>query len=116
MNIRDHLNRRITPVHVVMLGCFILFGASGFIVTEDKTLFFLPILAFVGFGGAILYLFYGIRCPQCRNSLGQMTYLPKGGYFRLSKDLGYCPFCGISLDTEMGADGQPIVPAQRSPR
>jgi hypothetical protein len=96
-----------------MLGCFILFAAGGFIVSENKSLFFIPLLAFAGFAGAILFLQFGIRCPQCRNPIGQLTMLSKGGYFRISKNVGFCPYCGISLDAEMGPDGRSVLPTHR---
>ncbi len=40
-------------------------------------------------------------------------FLPKGGYFRLSKNLCFCPFCGLNLDWQIDKDGQPIVPADQ---
>jgi len=113
MNIRDHLNRRIIPVFVGMLPCFVLFGAGGAIASEKHSLIFLPFIGFAGFVVGILFLYYGVRCPQCRNPLGHLTMLPKGGYFRLSRNVCFCPFCGISLDCGIDKDGQPIVPPDR---
>jgi len=110
MNIRDHLNRRIIPVFAGMLACFVLFGAGGAIASGNPSLILVPFIGFVGFGAGVLFLYYGVRCPQCRNLIGQMMFLPKGGYFRLSRNIHFCPFCGISLDYEISKDGQPIVP------
>ncbi len=110
MNIRDHLNRRLVPAFVAMLGCFGLFALGGAVAPRESSLGFLVLPGFVGFGACILFIYYGVRCPSCRNPLGQLTYLPKGGYFRLSRKVCFCPFCGISLDCEVGKNGKPICP------
>lgn len=51
---------------------------------------------------AFVYLSYGVRCPNCRQRMGEILHfacpLFKGG--KPSK-LMYCPFCGIALDTEI---------------
>jgi hypothetical protein len=107
MTIRDRLNRRIVPAYVVMLICFVLFGASGFFAGGKPGLAFLPLIPFAGFGACILFLYYGVRCPKCRNSIAYLTYLPGGGAFRLSRHLQFCPFCGVSFDTEVDKTGQP---------
>ncbi len=101
MRIRDYLNRRIIPAFVVMLASFISFGAAGFVISAFPGLPFLPIVPFIGLGACILYLHYGVRCPKCRNRLAGLVYLPRGGYFRLSHALRFCPFCGVSLDAEI---------------
>ena len=101
MNIRDHLNRRLIPIYAFMIGCFILFGAGGALAAQVHWSLILVIVGFVGFGACIFYLHYGIRCPKCRNPLGPLALLPKGGYFRLSERICFCPFCGISLDGEV---------------
>ena len=113
MNIRDHLNRRLVPAFLAMLGCFAMFALGGVIASRKSSLGLVALLGFVGFGACIFFIYYGVRCPSCRNPLGQLTYLPRGGYFRLSQNVCFCPFCGISLDCEVGEDGKPIDPQDR---
>ena len=108
MKIRDYLNRRITPVFIGMFCCFALFGASAALAAAHPAFIVLPILAMFGFAGGIFFLMYGVRCPQCRNQLGQLTFLPKGGYFRMSRAVCFCPFCGVNLDREVDTNGQLI--------
>ena len=98
MTVREHLNKKITPVYVVMLICFILFGI--FLITASAThsLVFLPFVPFLGYGACIIYLYYGIRCPRCRSPIAYLTYMNRGGYFRLSKNIKFCPFCGLEMD------------------
>ncbi len=84
-----------------MLVCFILLGSAGLVISAFPGLSFLPIVPFVGFGACIIYLHYGVRCPKCRNRVAGLIYLPRGGYFRLSHALRFCPFCGVSLDSEI---------------
>jgi hypothetical protein len=115
MNIRDYLNRKVVPAYVGLIICFVLFGASGFVAAELR-LFFLPLIPFAGFGAILTYLYFGVRCPNCRNSISYLSYLPKGGAFRLSKNLRFCPFCGVSLDTEVDAAGQLTAPTDARAR
>ncbi len=102
MSNRDYLNRRIVPAFVLMLLCFIGFAAAG--VAATPSLPWLAFIPFVGFGACILYLHYGVRCPRCRRPIAMLTFLPHGGYFRLSNNLRFCPFCGLDLEAEH-ADG-----------
>jgi len=84
-----------------MLICFILFGLFSFTASATQSLALLPFIPFFGFAGCILYLYYGIRCPRCRNPVAYLTYMNRGGYFRLSKNIKFCPFCGIEMDKDM---------------
>jgi len=67
----------------------------------------LPILPFAGFAvfvGSMVYLFWAIRCPCCKNRLTPiMSY---GSPFSVSKKIKYCPFCGIDMDTELKGPNQ----------
>ena len=106
MNIRDHLNRRIIPTYVTMVCCFALFLGGGIMTSGNPTLRPLLFIGLVGFAGCIIFLCYGIKCPKCHNPLGQLSYIPRGGYFRLSQRLCFCPFCGVSLDAKVNDAGQ----------
>ena len=111
MTIRDQLNQRIVPTYKVMLFCFVVFIASGLIVPAGAWLLLLASVSFIGLSACLVFLHVGIRCPRCRHRIAALIYLPDGGYFRLSKAIQYCPFCGVSMDTDMEHDGQPVAPA-----
>jgi len=61
-------------------------------------------ISYVG-ASAALFLGYGVRCPQCRNPIGYLMYLPGGGWFGFSKKLNFCPFCGLDLNGELKSVG-----------
>jgi len=116
MTVRQFLNRRILPVVILMLACFVAFAAIGFIPTDSRSLGVWTLVPFAGFAACIVYLFYGVRCPRCRNQIFGVAYLPRGGYFRISAAVRFCPFCGLSFDTEVDQRGHPIAtPAKAQP-
>jgi hypothetical protein len=102
MTIRERLNRRIVPTYVVMLACFVLFVAGGLGATAFPLLIGLVFVSFAGFGACTLFLHFGVRCPKCHERIAGLVFLPRGGYFRLSKAVRFCPFCGVSMDSEVG--------------
>lgn len=55
------------------------------------------LLPFAAALASVLGLYWGVRCPRCRNSIGYLAYLPRGGPLKLSKAIAYCPFCGLCL-------------------
>ena len=76
------------------------FFVLGMILSDKSTT--LPILPFIGFAIfflSLLYVFWGIRCPQCARRLTPITSY--GGPFSVSKKIKYCPFCGIDIDSEL---------------
>jgi len=42
----------------------------------------------------------GIRCPSCQNRIGQLITPIGGSPFSVSRKLRFCPFCGVSGETE----------------
>jgi hypothetical protein len=117
MTVRQFLNRRILPVVILMLACVVAaFAAVGFIPADSRSLGVWTLVPFAGFAACIVYLFYGVRCPTCRNQIVGLAYLPRGGYFRISAAVRFCPFCGLSLDTEVDQRGRPVAtPAETWP-
>ena len=101
MTIRDHLNRKMRPFFIVMGVCFVLFALSGPLAASMRVLPLLPFIPFLGFAGCILYLYFRIRCPNCNNPISQLPMMAGGGFFRFSRKLKCCPFCGIDFDTEL---------------
>ena len=111
MTIRNYLNRRMVSTFGVMLGCFALFAGGGLLSTIHPWFTFAVFLGFGGFAVCILFLNFSVRCPKCRHRISGLAFLPAGGYFRLSKALRFCPFCGVGLDAEVDRDGKLAVPA-----
>jgi hypothetical protein len=49
------------------------------------------------FFGAVLWLFYAIRCPRCKGRLGTDA-VSLVGWSRFTAQINFCPFCGVKLD------------------
>jgi hypothetical protein len=62
---------------------------------------FAPLLAvmFLGFFATVLMMMFRLRCSNCGNNLSYAIQWPPT-WFGISPTIKYCPFCGISLDTE----------------
>ena len=61
------------------------------------------IVALISLFGLIacrLFLRFGVHCPRCTKGIGYLVYLAYGGYFKLSRHLRFCPFCGTNLEAE----------------
>ncbi len=104
--VRDHLNRKVVPAFSLMLVCFVLFALMGVAKSAWQGIHWLPFLPFLGVIACILYLSYGVRCPNCGGSIGHLPFLPGGGYVRFSRKLKYCPFCGVEFDRELESLGE----------
>ncbi len=78
----------------------LVFFVLGMILSDKSTT--LPIFPFIGFLVlllSIIYVFWGIRCPNCRNRLTPITSY--GSPFSVSRKIKYCPFCAIDIDSEL---------------
>ena len=84
-----------------MLVAFASFGATGAIASKYQGWFaLLPIVSFLGFGAAMLYQLFGVRCGRCRAAIGRA--LNGTGYlFSVPADFRFCPYCGTDLDTDI---------------
>jgi len=92
-SIRDYLKRRVRWAMAILIGGWVLFASS--IVTHMDN----PVLNIVGalmFGGGILFMNWGNKCPRCAARLGQLavTMAIPG----LKPQPNFCPYCGVSLD------------------
>lgn len=102
MKVREQLNKRIIPMFGLMLLCFVLVAVA-LMVAPTQLLLLLPVAGFVV---CVFFLQYGIRCPKCNNPVAQLIYLHGGGYFRLSKKIRFCRFCGLDFDTDIESAGK----------
>jgi hypothetical protein len=100
MTIRSQLSskkRRAMIIAYSGLAFFIL----GMIIS-DKTggLPVVPFVGFVVFFVSLMYLMWGVRCPNCKGNLGYLA-MYCGTPFSVSNKIKYCWFCGIDIDTEL---------------
>ncbi len=102
MTIRDHLGGRRRIAFIALFVCWLAIAYYGITASkggnhELPLLVFLPI---VGFAGCVLFMVFGLRCPNCKNNLGYTLSAPSMG-LGISNKLKYCPYCGVKLDTDM---------------
>ena len=90
------------------------FSLSYFYAKENVGALILVLLGF-GFGFCILHLVSIDKrnCPKCGSNLGNLKTL-SGGLFKISHNIKFCPYCGLSLDTAIdnlaGKSSEPILP------
>lgn len=100
--IRDRLNRK--RRHLILWMFLALFcSIAGMIASELISQWFLVLgLGSFAVSMFIILLFYlGIRCPKCEGNIGYALTWPPTWNMSVSKKIRFCPFCGVSLDTEM---------------
>ena len=103
MTARDRLNRRSRPVAITMYLA-ILFIAIAFMVEER---FSLPIVVpsvIVVFLVSVAINYFLFRCDHC---LGNLAPAMWRGSMRIDKHVGFCPYCGISIDVESPEKASP---------
>jgi hypothetical protein len=102
MRIRDQLARKKRIIFMMALICWLVFGIAGFMESQSKQSGFPPFIfvAFLGFLACVLFVLFGLRCPNCRNNLGYTIQWP-ASFWGISDKLKYCPFCGVELDKEI---------------
>ncbi len=110
MTIRKQLGKKRCVAMVAAVGCWVTF-MTALISARQWPALGLPVATatFLGFIGGVLYLLHGQRCPNCQNNLGY-TLQSSPMFWTISDKLRFCPFCGVSLDTEitqLPTDGPP---------
>jgi len=92
MTIRERLKEQMFKARVFAFG-FWLLGAAGMFFASGNAYQALLFVPFAGFGGAVLYMLFFVKCPKCGARLGQAM----SGMTRTN----FCPGCGVSLDTRL---------------
>jgi len=98
MTARQVLNRRKRSMSILLFVGF-MFLVLGIGITAIFPLF--SVAAFWGFGiffVTLLYTYFGIRCPKCRRSWGNLA-MSGGTPFSIPDKLKSCPKCGLDLDS-----------------
>jgi hypothetical protein len=99
MTARYVLNKKKRWILILLFISFTLF-VLGIVITAILPLFTLA--ALWGFGiffVTLLYTYFGIRCPKCRRSWGNLA-MSGGTPFSISRQLKSCPYCGLDLDSQ----------------
>ena len=99
MTARQVLNRKKRSMSILLFISFMLF-VLGIGITAIMPLF--TVAAFWGFGiffVTLVYTYFGIRCPKCRRSWGNLA-MSGGTPFSIPGKLQSCPYCGLDLDSQ----------------
>jgi hypothetical protein len=106
VTLRDDLNKKKRWSGVALLLAFLSFGGTAALASKYQGVFVgLPLLSFLGFGGAMLYQVFGVRCRRCRAAIGRALN-GTGCLFSVPPDFRFCPYCGRDLDTDIDIAGQ----------
>jgi len=96
MNIRGELNKKKRIAWLSTIGGFgLIFLSAVFIPSDSK---YIILIGFAVFLFAVYYSHFRIRCPVCKGNMGQLVMF-LGSPFLSSKNIKYCPFCGVNIDT-----------------
>jgi len=100
----DRTKRRVMVVS--MLSSFT--AAIGVILAQNNILNVAPYLAALP-GGLVFVLalqyanLYAFRCPDCSGQWGVLAMQISRGFFSVDSRIRYCPFCGCTIDSELGS-------------
>jgi hypothetical protein len=99
--IRNHFRRRMRWAMTLSLSGFLILAAWLAWIGPQKAVAstkLIPCAIGLSLFGIGLYLSGSTRCPQCSNSIREMTATFAAFKFLIRDPPGYCPYCGISLD------------------
>ena len=100
MTLRDALTRQKRKATVVAYAGFAVFALSMAVGAGERPWLVAGMVGFVLFGAGILYLLFFLKCPACGGRIGYTVSYPSA-IFSVSRKIRYCPFCGVSLDSEV---------------
>jgi hypothetical protein len=98
VTIRDEIKRR-RRIGVVITIVGIVCVMSGAFFSTRAHLWLLIVAGFAILLVSTFYQTFGIRCPRCKERVGPLVAQPQ--MFAVTKPFHFCPFCGISLDTQL---------------
>jgi hypothetical protein len=101
MTHRESFNRRKRRFVMLFLAVLITGVALGWIGVQSDT-DWLVMAAYLSVPLLFIVLYtavmFGFRCPACRGQWGWIA-MYSGGPFAIRKQLRWCPYCGVDLDT-----------------
>lgn len=106
--IREYLTRRVRWCMGLAIGGWLLVAVS---MSSHIAAPVGPVVGAVMFGGAVLAMQWGLKCPRCSVRLGQVVV--SMGIPRLKPQPNFCPYCGVSFDEPREAATAGIVPPLR---
>ena len=105
MTIREYIRRRVVVGYgLIFLGMALFIASVVFFPGDVGEVLPIPLIAFIPFFAAIVYIHFGLRCPRCRGNLA----MTPAAYPTFSKKyrFNYCPYCGVSVDEQLsGSEG-----------
>lgn len=100
MKIRDRLGRIKTIAMYGQIASWLLIAAAlvAWSATDRDAWAYLAFVALAGFLGSLALGKHGVRCPRCRQNIGSLTQYFGEKKVLLLRPVGFCLFCGVSLD------------------
>jgi len=100
MTIRDALARKKRNATVVAYTGLAVFALAMAISAGERPWVVVAVMGFAVFAAGTIYLLFLLKCPACGGRIGYTVSYPSGP-FSVSRKIRYCPFCGVSLDSEV---------------
>lgn len=101
VTLREAISRKKRPLMILWYGGFFWFVAAMLLpVGAWRLLLAVPGLMLSA--ACAGYALFRLRCPRCHGRIGH-TVVGGSPAFTVSPDIRFCPFCGVALDTELGA-------------
>jgi hypothetical protein len=100
VTIRDDINRRKRKAQILALLGFALLMFGALLASTQRMFWLVAAIGFAMFLGGTLYQSFGIRCPRCACRIDLYTG-QSPTVFSIPAAYRFCPFCGISLDTQL---------------
>jgi hypothetical protein len=88
----------------IFLYASIIACVPGFIVQNSLTIV-LGLIGCVVFMVCLIFGYRSIRCPHCQGRIGYA--ISSSVPFKVSSKIHYCPFCGISIDSDIEENKEP---------
>jgi hypothetical protein len=111
MTIRDYLNKKKAKASLISffgIGIFILNIVYQIVANPDSIRLnsingYILIIGLMGFfigGAGVLLGLYGIKCPNCKGTLGYILS-NSGSFLTKSKKIRFCPYCSVDFDSNL---------------
>jgi hypothetical protein len=104
MTPRERINRDGRRTFLVALIGFAMFVGGMMASKRHPEFKIVAISGFVLFVAATIYVRFAGRCVHCHRPLGRLWYGSWGTAFGLASELQFCPYCGKSLDDDVGSN------------
>ena len=95
--IRSYIKRRVWASMAFAVGGWLLLPLSAGAMGDKPNPLFMMAGAIV-FVGALLSMFWLVRCPKCKAKLAQTIGTATAFQWGSRGKVNFCPYCGVSLD------------------